>query len=1286
MVNPLNRRTITTVALILLVCGIALAYMMFTGKSIETHIADGDQYVTEGNHKQARREFESALAKMPAGNRDVDVLLKFVDAAKLEKVEDPAMAQRLVRQMARSYKLALDKAPQDRETFQNLMELQMYRTTVLHEFSVWHKIYVAANKMLQSSPELMSARKFRGVAHVRLLNAGLQPKGTHRHEASADLDAYLKDHPDDRETDYHLAWWHMLNADQLASEDGVPEEQIAEARSRSLARTEAARERWPQWVQGHLQHATMLLSTGKTDQARAIVLEQERKLLKDPGTAQNMLTLTDLISRVEPDETPDQRDPTLNRIASACEAAHKSQPDELLFEVIRARVLARTGAVDESLQILEDIRQRPVNAVPLEATRLFYAQTLALIDHANLLLDRAEQEVDPTRNQETIAQLDGLMESVKVLLGESIPGLTIAGRSAALRGRWSEAVQHFGSANKEFGGRNLGLQSRLADALDKVGQSEEAIPILENLLTNDRLTAPRQVRYQLAQILINSRKFKDARRHIEVLKRDDPDDERVAAMQSVLANNWMTLANAQRESGDLDAALESALSTVDLLPQDSAAIRLLAAVHGDRGEHKDALKHMYRVHDLLPDNAPIRNQYAQYEQRFGSKLVALERRQQWAEKYPDDAGNRRSLIQLLGHLGKHDEARRTLEELIRDHGKDLSNTILAARVEAAAGDVDAGRDILEQYVQDREDAANVDEWIGLAHYLAEHKGMDTAIVAYEQARAVDDSPTKYATRVLAARLESSGQPDKAEPLYRQLYESFPVDHQIAEGFARLLIFLGNADEARDVVQNIIRTSGASTSTYLFEADLATMAGNLDEAVARLEQASMLSPRDGRIHFHIGRMLAGVGGRGARAKQALRRAIELNSSLLDAREILAMELLKDGDIDAAIEELEFVVRQDPTQVEALDQLGDLYVRTDRIEEARKLLEESARLFPDDSRWPRLLAQLARRQANRSESSLHLKRIFELDPSPTTLGSAAVELNKAGQFDESLSLMGQHSEFLEADPLLHAVRGWSLARLGRSTEAHDAYGTALAGCKTYQQIDRVNKHLHSGLGAEKAQALLEKARDAENDVLVSLAIADLEIRTGNAESAITRLNKIESQLQQYSPNRLPTERALAMALHQTKQGKMAAHKIYQEILKKAPRDVAALCGLAWILAEVPGRADQAFKFADAAVRADPDSARAQATMGWVLFRQGNVDKSVMTLRHALQLERSSPHCLYLGRVLMGSSDEASVDEALKLLNESAQLAAEAGEIPIEERARMLIEKLTSQAAQDPAAPAP
>ena len=1279
MAGPLNRRFILTVVALLLIFAAAIIYFAtFRGKSIEELVADGDRNVAEGNHKQARKEFETALA---LGTRkqlppDVDLLIKFVDAASLEQFDEVLEANRIVRVMVRALKLAMAQGGKDNDYFERLMDLQMYRALELHEFTVWRDIYVSANQVLQNRPEMALAQKRRGTAHVRMLNAGLQPTGTQRHQARQDLEKYLTRNRDDVDAEYHLAWWHMLEADRLASQEGAAEDQVAKARAKSLRKTDDMRLRSPDRAHGELRHATMLLSADQSQKARSIIVEQEQKLHAEPGSAKAMYMLTDLIARIEPSETPEQRDAVLARMIAICLAAHKAHPDEPLFNVIRARSLARSGEMDESLKLLEDVRIRPLKAVALEAARLGYAQNQAMIDQANLLLDKAERETDPSRNYDTIAQLGDLFKAIEKQIRGSAHYFEIAGRFAALRGRWSEAVQHFRSANEQITGGNLKLQLRYADALDKTGQGDEAIPILERILTTGRLADGRHVRYQLVQILINSRHFQDAERHLDILKTDDPEDERLVAMQSVLANNWMSLANTQRESGDLDAAIESLRSAMALAPQDATAQRQLATLHGERGEHDAALEQLRLALALQPEDAPLRNYYARYEQQHGSKQSARQLREQWAKTYPDDVDNRRSLVVLLGTLDEQDEADRVLDELFRDHGKGPQNTLLSALVQATRGDVAAGRRIMEQYVKNRGADATSRDWINLARYLYDYDQFDTALTTYKQAVAVDTSATMVATREMAQRLVDAGRIKDAVPLYRQLYERFANDRQVAQGFVDALIKMGNIKEAQPVVQRLIKTRGPTAATYVFESDIALIAGNLEEAVARLEQASMLAPRDARYHFQIGRLLAGVRGQKTRAIKSFKRAVQLNSRFQDARMALATELIKSGDTVPAIQELQVVVQQDQMHAEARALLANLYERNGQFEESHQLLEESVRMFPNEVRWPQTMANLARRQGNPSESGRHLKKVFELDPSPRTLSSAAIELNKAGQHDDALALMDEHIELIEADPLIHAVRAWALARLNRSSEAHGAYAQALASCRTYPQIDRVAEHLTLGVGVAEAKTLLEKARVSdENDVIVSLAVAALDVKSGDAEAALVRLKQIQAQLPEYSPNRLPAERSIAAALRLSNQ-LTAATEMYQKILKKAPRDVTSLCGMAWILGKDSRRIDQALRYAQDAAKTAPDSAEALVVLGWTQFRRGEIETAVKALRGSLRIDQSAATCLYLAHVLIKQGDAASRQEAVKLLREAKQLAAQVNDAALEEQAATILADLLSE----------
>jgi tetratricopeptide (TPR) repeat protein len=74
----------------------------------------------------------------------------------------------------------------------------------------------------------------------------------------------------------------------------------------------------------------------------------------------------------------------------------------------------------------------------------------------------------------------------------------------------------------------------------------------------------------------------------------------------------------------------------------------------------------------------------------------------------------------------------------------------------------------------------------------------------------------------------------------------------------------------------------------------------EEALAELERAAALSPRDYRFHLELGRAYDNTGD-AARAEASLRRAVELAPRYFDARWALANFLLRAGKPDTAIEE-------------------------------------------------------------------------------------------------------------------------------------------------------------------------------------------------------------------------------------------------------------------------------------------------------------------------------------------------------------------------------------------------
>ena len=129
----------------------------------------------------------------------------------------------------------------------------------------------------------------------------------------------------------------------------------------------------------------------------------------------------------------------------------------------------------------------------------------------------------------------------------------------------------------------------------------------------------------------------------------------------------------------------------------------------------------------------------------------------------------------------------------------------------------------------------------------------------------------------------------------------------------------------------------------------------------------------------------------------------------------------------------------------------------------------------------------------------------------------------------------------------------------------------------------------------------------------------------------------------------------------------------ILEASPGDREAGNQLALALVEQadPGKRQRALELAEEALRRQPDSAAAQATLGWVYYRLGRVDDAERTLRASVSSGRfSCDTAYYLAHVL---SDRGRLNEARGLL-ESALRAR--GRFTHRKEAVAWLERLTKK----------
>jgi len=121
-------------------------------------------------------------------------------------------------------------------------------------------------------------------------------------------------------------------------------------------------------------------------------------------------------------------------------------------------------------------------------------------------------------------------------------------------------------------------------------------------------------------------------------------------------------------------------------------------------------------------------------------------------------------------------------------------------------------------------------------------------------------------------------------------------------------------------------------------------GNISLAIEALETAKKLAPFDKHIYYELACCYL-LEGKGCKAIKALIRAIKLDPKYIDAQFKLAIahELVDEPEIAEAI--YKKIIEQRKSYLAAYDNLGSLYIRLFRYQDAIKIFNELLKINPD-----------------------------------------------------------------------------------------------------------------------------------------------------------------------------------------------------------------------------------------------------------------------------------------------------------------------------------------------------
>jgi putative PEP-CTERM system TPR-repeat lipoprotein len=240
-------------------------------------------------------------------------------------------------------------------------------------------------------------------------------------------------------------------------------------------------------------------------------------------------------------------------------------------------------------------------------------------------------------------------------------------------------------------------------------------------------------------------------------------------------------------------------------------------------------------------------------------------------------------------------------------------------------------------------------------------------------------------------------------------DALPPNHKVHQILAILQLKLGYTDELHRTLENI---SSAETGDLIAEigVNLAEQ-GNIQGANKLLERAISISPNNAQTQVKKG--LLKILNSDLSGLDNLEYAIELSPELKEANVALALTYLKQGELVKATEISESWLSKNPNNVNALLLRGNIAIKTDQLEVAKKHIEKAIEIAPLNVTPLYNLAVIYTNEMNDKASIQTLYKLLEMDQEYSKayrlLITNAIRLNdEGGLIDKLLNLTNEYPD--------------------------------------------------------------------------------------------------------------------------------------------------------------------------------------------------------------------------------------------------------------------------------------
>lgn len=459
--------------------------------------------------------------------------------------------------------------------------------------------------------------------------------------------------------------------------------------------------------------------------------------------------------------------------------------------------------------------------------------------------------------------------------------------------------------------------------------------------------------------------------------------------------------------------------------------------------------------------------------------------------------------------------------------------------------------------------------------------------------------------LLALAYLRSKQYEKATTIAEKLVEDLP-DNPIPQNLLGVILSAkGEIHKAQEAFSTALRINPTYDKAILNLVRLDILAGRLDDARERLEKVLVRDAKNVSAMMALAQ-LADAEGNDSEAFAWLEKARQADPEAITPRLVLARLYLRKKQAQKARIVLDEILRMDPDNPKGLMALGEVALIQHDVPAAIAFFARAVKVFPNAESYYWLGVAHVRAN-NIADARRSFSKALQQAPAyvPAIAMSALLDL-KAGKTGDALKKVKRIRARQRSSPISFELEGDIRLQMGQAARAIKAFEQARKQGGGSRVVIKEADARRQVQGIKAAiEGLQEWLGHHKDDIDVRFYLAHSYVAAGRREAAIEE---------------------------------------FQRLLALAPRHVAALNDLAWLLSE-ENRFDEARRLAEKAHKLNTAYGPAMDTLGWISYRQGDLLKAEELLQEAFEKMSDNQDTGYhLAQVLVA---RGKVDEGRSLL---------------------------------------